>query len=47
MIRMLRGARLPAGLAGLLCALLIAVDAAAQTYPAKPVKLVVGYPPGG
>ena len=27
--------------------LLFAVNAAAQTFPAKPVKIVVGYPPGG
>ena len=27
--------------------LLFAVNAAAQTFPSKPVKIVVGYPPGG
>ena len=27
--------------------LLFAVNAAAQTFPSKPVKIIVGYPPGG
>src|SRR2546422_6913903 len=29
------------------CATLVAVGALAQPYPAKPVKLIVTYPPGG
>jgi tripartite-type tricarboxylate transporter receptor subunit TctC len=29
------------------CATLVAVGALAQSYPAKPVKLIVTYPPGG
>src|SRR6267378_6753977 len=29
------------------CATLVAVAALAQPYPAKPVKLIVTYPPGG
>lgn len=34
--------------AALACALVFAaIAAAAQTYPAKPLKLVIGYPPGG
>jgi tripartite-type tricarboxylate transporter receptor subunit TctC len=31
----------------LLIALLFATTASAQTYPSKPIKLLVGYPPGG
>jgi len=34
-------------IAALLAALLLAANAAAQPYPSKPIKLVVGYPPGG
>ncbi len=34
-------------LAAILAALLLCAQAAAQSYPAKPIKLVVGYPPGG
>jgi len=34
-------------LAAPLAALMLAVSATAQTFPAKPVKIVVGYPPGG
>ena len=30
-----------------LCALAVAGNAPAQTYPAKPIRLVVPYPPGG
>ena len=30
-----------------LCALLFSLCAAAQTYPAKSIRLIVGYPPGG
>ena len=33
--------------AALLAALLLGANAAAQPYPSKPIKLVVGYPPGG
>ena len=29
------------------CATLVAAGALAQSYPAKPVKLIVTYPPGG
>jgi tripartite-type tricarboxylate transporter receptor subunit TctC len=36
-------ARLPL----LICALAFALQALAQAYPAKPVRIVVGYPPGG
>ncbi|MBI2316856.1 MAG: tripartite tricarboxylate transporter substrate binding protein [Betaproteobacteria bacterium] len=40
--------RVPRVAGGLFFALLCASwAAAAQTYPAKPIKLVVGYPPGG
>ena len=31
----------------LVTALILAAGASAQTFPAKPVKIVVGYPPGG
>ena len=31
----------------LLAALMLAASAAAQSYPSKPLKIVVGYPPGG
>ncbi|HEX2566235.1 MAG TPA: tripartite tricarboxylate transporter substrate-binding protein, partial [Burkholderiales bacterium] len=31
----------------LVAALLAAGSAAAQTFPAKPLKIIVGYPPGG
>jgi len=34
-------------LAAPLAALMLAASATAQTFPAKPVKIVVGYPPGG
>jgi tripartite-type tricarboxylate transporter receptor subunit TctC len=34
-------------IAALLAALLVGANAAAQPYPSKPIKLVVGYPPGG
>jgi len=34
-------------IAALLAALLLGANAAAQPYPSKPIKLVVGYPPGG
>ncbi len=34
-------------LALLLAALLLCAQAVAQSYPAKPIRLVVGYPPGG
>ena len=36
-----------ARLALLFCAALLAMPAGAQTYPARPVKLVVGFTPGG
>ena len=36
-----------ARLALLICALAFALQALAQAYPAKPVRIVVGYPPGG
>ena len=39
--------RFPAQCCALLAALLFATAAAAQSYPAKPIKLIVGYPPGG
>ena len=34
-------------LAALLAGLAFALNAAAQSYPGKPVKIIVGYPPGG
>ena len=34
-------------LAALLAAFALSASAAAQTFPAKPVKIVTGYPPGG
>jgi len=34
-------------IAALLAVLLVGASAAAQPYPSKPIKLVVGYPPGG
>lgn len=34
-------------LAGALASALLAAPLCAQTYPAKPVRMVVGYPPGG
>ena len=34
-------------IAALLAALLVGASASAQPYPSKPIKLVVGYPPGG
>lgn len=34
-------------LAALLAGLALALNAAAQGYPSKPVKIIVGYPPGG
>jgi len=30
-----------------LAACALALDAGAQAFPAKPLRLVVGYPPGG
>ena len=33
--------------AAFVCAGLLAAGAAAQTYPAKPVRMIVGFPPGG
>jgi len=47
MIRTQSGANATARIAGLVCALLFAAGATAQAYPSKPVKLMVGYPPGG
>jgi tripartite-type tricarboxylate transporter receptor subunit TctC len=35
------------GIFGLLAALALAAPAFAQTFPSKPIKLIVGYPPGG
>jgi tripartite-type tricarboxylate transporter receptor subunit TctC len=40
-------ARFPAQFAALLVALVLSASALAQTFPAKPVKIIVGYPPGG
>jgi len=34
-------------LAIFLCGLAFALDALAQSFPSKPVKIIVGYPPGG
>ena len=34
-------------LAFFLCSLAFALDALAQNFPSKPVKIIVGYPPGG
>jgi len=34
-------------LATVLAALLVCTQAGAQTYPSRPIKLIVGYPPGG
>ncbi len=39
--------RFSARFTGLLAALVLAASATAQTFPAKPVKIIVGYPPGG
>ena len=39
--------RLLAQLAALLAAFLLSAGAAAQSFPTKPVRIVVGYPPGG
>jgi tripartite-type tricarboxylate transporter receptor subunit TctC len=39
--------RFPARLGAFLAAFVLAASAAAQTFPAKPVKIIVGYPPGG
>lgn len=36
-----------ARIAALLAACILAAGATAQTFPAKPVKIIVGYPPGG
>jgi len=40
-------ARMLAQLSALLAAFVLAASATAQTFPAKPVKIIVGYPPGG
>ena len=34
-------------IAALLAALLVGANAAAQPYPSKPIKVIVGFPPGG
>ena len=39
--------RFPARFTALLAALVLSASATAQTFPAKPVKIIVGYPPGG
>ena len=39
--------RFNAKCAALIAALLVATAAAAESFPAKPLKIVVGYPPGG
>ena len=36
-----------AGIAGLVFAVLASTQAAAQVYPSKPVRIIVGFPPGG
>jgi tripartite-type tricarboxylate transporter receptor subunit TctC len=35
------------GLAALAAAFLVALPAAAQEYPSKPVRIIIGFPPGG
>jgi len=46
--RALFAGRLSAGLiAALGCVALTSVPATAQTYPARPIRIVVGFPPGG
>jgi tripartite-type tricarboxylate transporter receptor subunit TctC len=47
MFAAIRSAAIPTLASGLLCVLCGAQWAWAQAYPAKPVKLIVGFPPGG
>jgi tripartite-type tricarboxylate transporter receptor subunit TctC len=41
------GHHLKSWLAALVIALLVALPAAAQEYPSKPVRIIIGFPPGG
>jgi tripartite-type tricarboxylate transporter receptor subunit TctC len=41
------GHHLKSWLAALVIALLVALPAAAQDYPSKPVRIILGFPPGG
>ena len=40
-------ARIPGLIVGLSALLIVGSPAAQTTYPEKPIRMVVGYPPGG